>query len=333
MSKFNRDGGNGFNSMIWPFVAGRGIIESRDSELTRPLAHAAVLASQAVIFVLLLYLELALIGRGLPLAFGAYMILKFMFEFANNAERYAQAVIVATGLALVTAWFVFAPRVLDPLWPQVFYSVDLNPPSFHVYTNVFGARVYPLSLLWLRVMIILIVALILWPMFLIFYRFSMEIVVPGLSRMIPLAVDVSRWPLPPFNWFGEPTEFEHDTDERQIIMGPAESARDDESRVSASAIRNSAYRSWIRSIIDIGITLEDWIKLGKHVINGGGFSDKERLSHISQARWREWRSALAEAGWLANPTGRKYDVTDYGREQFEKLARGDTSMIEVETKR
>jgi len=316
------------NNWRWPLTFMGGGREDDGSEVSRPLRHAAWLAFLLALGLALLLVEGALIGRALPLLLvaGAFLWCAWPALFAGSLPTGARLALAFAVAVLLGAWLFFVgPRLLNRLWFPIWYSWDTD--WFYVYTNILGARRLPLWTLWLRLAVIVALPLLYYPAALVIVRFRQEIVLPGLSRLRPFPIDIGALRWWPFNQFATPDEEAPDDTSRAVIMGPDLDPHTWRTPGESTARSNGGGQSWRREIIALGLRDEQWAEIARRALGGLGWTDAERLPGVALHDWRKLRQALARVQWLENPTGRRYELTDYGREQFERIAAGDYSPL------
>ena len=310
----------------WPLTFFGGERTTRESELTRPLYHAGWVALLLAGAFVLLLVEAVLIGRGLPLALGL-VVLWWLARPALAGEvafplRLAVAVVLAT---LAGAWlFWLGPALLWRGWFPVWYEV--TPEWFIVHGNARGLTL-PLWALWLRLGVIVALPVIYGaaggP---VLVRFWQEILLPGLSAVRAFPVDVWRLPFPPFSWFNPAVDVE--PVRTQTVVGPdLEDHTEPLTHTHTTMRSNGSGRSWRREVIALNLTDAQWTEIARRALDGLGWTDAERPAGIALHDWRRLRQALARVQWLENPTGKRYLLTDYGREQLQKIAAGDYGPI------
>ena len=324
MSNKQQDDGGGFFRWLGAFGGERA---TRESELSRPLYHAAWVAALVLgAFVVILW-EALLIGRGLPLALGVAVLWWLGRPVLTDGGlpfslRLAAVVVLA---ALVGAWlFWLGPALLWRGWFPVWYAT--TPTAFVVHSNARGLTL-PLWVLWLRLAVVVALPVVYLaaggPVLL---RFWQEILLPGLSAVRAFPVDIWRLPIPPFAWL-RPTEDAQPTGETQTVMGPDLDPHTSQTPGETTARSNGGGQSWRREVVALGLTDAQWVEIARRALGGAGWTDGERLPGVALHDWRKLRLALANVRWLDNPTGRRYELTEYGRAQLERLAVGDLGPI------
>jgi len=303
---------------------------TRESELTRPVYHAGMVALLlAGAFALLLW-ECVLIGRALPLAVGAGVLLWCAWPglFSDRlglGTRLALAVVIAVLVGVW--WFWLGPALLWRAWFPLWWVVDLSAGTLTVHGQVRGLT---LPLWWLVLRLLAIVA----PPVIyagaggpLLLRFWQEIIFPGLSAVRAFPVDIWRLPFPPFSWLAPTEDATEAEPEAAVVIGPDYEPHTTTTPGDSTVRSNGSGQSWRRVIITLGLTDDDWVSIAKRTLGGFGFTDGERLPGMALHKWRALRQALGEARWLENPTGRGWALTEYGRSQFERLAGGDLGPI------
>ena len=324
MPNKQQDDGGGWR---WPFAMFGGERATRESELSRPLYHAAWVAALVLGAFVVILCEALLIGRGLPLSLGLAVLWWLGRPALTDGGlpfclRLAVAVVLAT---LAGAWlFWLGPALLWRGWFPVWYAT--TPTAFIIHGNARGIA-FPLWVLWLRLLLVVALPVVYvaagGPVLL---RFWQEILLPGLSAVRAFPVDVWRLPFPPFSWFAPADKAE--PVETQTVIGPDLEPHTEPLTHTHTTMRsNGSGLSWRREVIALGLTDAQWTEIARRALGGLGWTDAERLPGIALHNWRKLRQALARVGWLENPTRQRYELTAYGREQLERIAAGDYSPL------
>jgi len=311
----------------WPFAMFGGERATRESELSRPLYHAAWVAALVLGAFVVILCEALLIGRGLPLSLGLAVLwwLGRPALIDGGLPFSLRLAVVVVLAALAGAWlFWLGPAILWRGWFPVWYAI--TPTAFIIHGNARGIA-FPLWVLWLRLGVIVALPVVYLaaggPVLL---RFWQEILLPGLSAVRAFPVDVWRLPFPPFSWFSPADKAE--PVETQTVIGPDLEPHTEPLTHTHTTMRsNGSGLSWRREVIALGLTDAQWTEIARRALGGLGWTDAERLPGIALHNWRKLRQALARVGWLENPTRQRYELTAYGREQLERIAAGDYSPL------